>query len=482
MTLARRFLALAALSVLPVLTAGCDLLFPPSSLETALARCDLSTDPLAAWRSSSAELIDAAERGALPVASDRWIVAYRGDAGPAPLGATDRPALPGAAPGSAIARDVRRAYGLDLARSIAPGVEAIRPSRDPIATARRLLDDERVRYVHPDVALRPSAVGGDEFFGEQWALRSFGVPEAWQIEEGAAQVVVAVIDTGFDLDHPDLAPRFDPGWDFYQGDGDPSIGTVPGPPVHGTHVAGIIAAVGGNGVGVHGVAPSGVRLLPIKVFDDAGGDTSADEVSAQDAVVSALHWIAGRPVDGPPTRSSPVQIANLSLGSAGSYAQIPALDDAVRVARRAGVLVLAASGNEGGSAGVISPANGPCAVAIGSVDEDLGLSRFSNYDADARSVDLVGPGGQSDGEPVTGVLSTIPDDTYGYLQGTSMSTPFAAGVAALLASRNPDWTAEDLLGTMLGRAWLPDGGTPLQMGFGIPCPDALLGATTVCGR
>lgn len=470
------------LSLVPLLTAGCDVLFPPSSLETALARCDLDTEPLQAWHAASSELIDAAERGVLPVASDRWIVGYHADPLTPTSGAAQGRSAPGADRGSAVALEVRRAYGLDRARQVAPGVESVRASGDPIATARRLLDDERVRYVHPDVALRPSQQPRDEFFDEQWNLRSFGVPDAWAIETGRASVVVAVIDTGFDLDHPDLAERFDPGWDFYQGDDDPSIGTGSSTPVHGTHVAGIVAAVGGNGIGVHGVAPSGVRVLPIKVFDDAGGDPSGDGVSAQDAVVRGLHWIAGEAVAGPATRSSPVQVANLSLGSAGAYAVIPALEDAVRVARRAGVLVLAASGNEGSRDGIIAPANGPCAVAVGSVDEDLGLSSFSNFDRDGRAVDLVGPGGLAADEPAIEVLSTIPDDRYGYLQGTSMSTPFAAGVAALLASYNPDWTSEDLLREMLGRAWLPDGASSLQMGFGIPCPDLLLGATTVCGR
>lgn len=459
----RRLLFPLLLAVL--LTSGCDLLFPPpSALQTALNRCDLSSEPTAAYRQASLDLIAAAESGTLPLASDRWFVGYADDG------------LAVAAPGAPVAAAVRSAYGLARARTLAPGLELVTmraASRDAAATARRVLDDPRVRFVHPDVALRTAYVPNDPFFDLQWTLGSFGLPAAWEVERGSSRVTVAILDTAFDLDHPDLATRFDDGYDFFHGDPDPGsfdTGPLAG---HGTHVAGIVGAVGNDAVGVTGVAPEGVRLLPVQVFDDAGREGS------QAALVAALHWVAGRDVPGPDPLSGPVDVANLSLGTAGAFTVVPAIEDAVRTARRAGVLVLAASGNSGSTSGIIAPANGPCAIAIGSVDEDLGVSTFSNYDAEERRVDLVAPGGEN--RTWSGVLSTFPDDDYGRLQGTSMSTPWVAGVAALLASQNPGWTSEDLLEAMLAGAWLPPGASPLQMGFGIPCPDALLGAPTTCG-
>jgi serine protease len=449
-----------------LLASGCDLLFPPPSpLRVALNRCDLGSDPAAAYRQASLDLIAAAEAGTLAVASDRWFVGYA-DEGLSP-------AAPGAPEARATA--VRSAFGLARARPVAPGLELVTMGTvDAAATARRMLDDPRVRYVHPDVAMRPTDVfePNDPQYDEQWTLSSFGLPEAWAVERGSAQVTVAILDTAFDLDHPDLAARFDEGYDFFNMDASPDVG---GSSVfHGTHVAGIVGATGDDGVGVAGVALDAVRLLPVQVFDDTGG------VGSQDAVVAALHWVAGRTVDGPAPLARPVQIANLSLGTDGSYTLVPALEDAIRAARRAGVLVLAASGNNGFDGGIIAPANGPCAVAVGSVDEDLARSVFSNHDTDERVVDLVGPGGES--LAGSGVLSTIPYGGHGTLQGTSMSTPWVAGVAALLASRNPDWTSEDLLEALLAGAWLPDGASPYQLGFGLPCPDALLGAPTTCGR
>jgi serine protease len=457
-----------------LLASGCDLLFPsPSPLRTALNRCDLGAEPAPAYRQASLDLIAAAEAGTLPVASDRWFVGYADDG--------LRPASPGAVVARAAA--VRSAHGLAHARTVAPGLDLVTMGArdaDAAATARRLIDDPRVRYVHPDVALRPSYLPNDPRFDEQWTLASFGLPEAWAIERGSSRVTVAILDTAFDLDHPDLAPRFDPGYDFFNDDASPDVGATG--VAHGTHVAGIVGAVGNDGVGVAGVAPEAVRLLPVQVFDDTGG------VGSVDAVVTALHWVAGRPVAGPAPRPAPVEIVNLSLGTDGAYQLVPALEDAIRDARRAGVLVLAASGNNAFDGGVIAPANGPCAVAVGSVDEDLGLSWFSNFVAGERAIDLAGPGGRSlpdagePGLPRAGVTSTVPYGAYGQLQGTSMSTPWVAGVAALLASREPGWTSEDLLRALLDGAWLPAGASPYQQGFGIPCPDALLGAATTCGR
>lgn len=460
--LRRLALVAAALSLL----GGCGLFREPAPdpVTAAIERCDLGTAPDPAFLAASQALIDGARAGTVPVVDDRLLVGYRGAeaarSGPDDVrAAEDRSAL-------------RRAHGLRTVRRLGPDLELVRATGDPWSAAERMLRDERVRFAHPNVRLTPMAQLDDPRLPEQWNLLAFGAPEAWNVEVGSAQATVAVIDSGLDPGHPDLAGRLEPGWDFYDGDPDPTSDDL-----HGSHVTGIVGANGGDGIGVAGVAPSGVRLLPIKVFDDAGADSRGRSI---EAVVAALRWAAGYPVDGPAPLPAPVDVANLSLGTAGSYQVVPALEAAVRDARRHGVLVIASVGNEGSTRGVTAPANGPCAVAVGSVDEVLERSWFSNYDAEERTVDLVAPGGLS--LERVAVLSTAPGGGYARLSGTSMAAPFVSGVAALLASDDPTLDAEALLERLLRRAYRPPGGDPRQLGFGIACPDAALGASSVCGR
>lgn len=449
----------------PLLLGGCGLFSDPEPdpVTAAIDRCDLGTEPVDAFRAASRALIEGAREGGVPVVDERLLVGYRGFDG---LAEAD----PGVRPGAARAA-LHGAHGLSVVRRLGPSLELVRTEGDPWAAAERLLRDRRVRFAHPNVRLAPLALPDDPSLPEQWNLLGFGVPEAWELERGDAAVTVAVIDSGLDLSHPDLAGRLEPGWDFYDSDAGPGSDDL-----HGTHVTGIVGANGDDGVGVAGVAPAGVRLLPIKVFDDDGIDGEGRSI---EAVVTALRWAAGMPVEGPPTRPAPVEVANLSLGTAGSYEVVPALEQAVRDARARGVLVIASAGNEGRARGVTAPANGPCAVAVGSVDEDFERSWFSNYDADGVAVDLVAPGGLSqDRRPV---LSTAPDGDYARLSGTSMAAPFVSGVAALLASQDPTLSAEDLLERLLRGAYRPAGGDPLELGFGVACPDGVLGAVTVCG-
>lgn len=448
-----------------LLLGGCGLFSAPEPdpVTAAIDRCDLRTEPAAEWREASRALIDGARDGTVPVVDERLLVGY----GPAD-------ASPQATPSARIDRTpaaIRARHGLSVVRRLGPELELVRTEGDPLAAAERLLRDDGVRFAHPNVRLAPLALPDDPSLPEQWNLLSFGAAEAWELERGDGAVTVAVIDSGLDLSHPDLAGRLEPGWDFYDADPDPGSDDL-----HGTHVTGIVGANGDDGIGVAGVAPSGVRLLPIKVFDDAGIDGQGRSI---EAVVSALRWAAGMPVEGPPAREAPVQVANLSLGTAGSYEVVPALEQAVRDARERGVLVIASAGNEGRARGVTAPANGPCAIAVGSVDEDFERSWFSNYDADEMAVDLVAPGGLS--EQRRPVLSTAPGDAYARLSGTSMAAPFVSGVAALLASQEPTLTAEELLERLLRSAYRPPGGDPLQLGFGVACPDGALGAETVCG-
>ncbi|WP_289017767.1 S8 family serine peptidase [uncultured Aeromicrobium sp.] len=266
-----------------------------------------------------------------------------------------------------------------------------------------------VSMAQPVAALRSN----DPLRGRQWALDRLQAETLWRRADGRAtrstpRAVVAVVDTGVDRTHPDLRGNVMRGVDVLTG------GTVSGDPHgHGTHVAGIVAAVAGNRRGVAGLAPR-AAVLPIRVLG-ADGRGSSDDVAR--GVLIAVDRKA--------------QVVNLSL-SAGT--DDPALARAVAYAQRKGVLVVAGAGNSG--CGVLFrpvqyPAAYPGVVGVGSVDADLRGSSFSSC---GSWVDVVAPG--------RGIWSTVPRDdrlscrdVYCALSGTSMSSPYVAAAAALAMSR-----------------------------------------------
>lgn len=336
----------------------------------------------------------------------------------------------------------------------------------------------------------------DPYFTSQWALTSFGVPQAWTHLGNTAEreVVLAVLDSGVDSSHPDLAAKMLPGFDFFRNSAlaDPVYvgpeAALHGKVSHGTHVAGIAAAMG-NGLGIIGVAyrPE-VKILPVKVFDDCG------DVGSVNALVKAIYWAAGFDVPGAPPNPHPADIINLSLGAPNRQ---PVLDEATSAAFNAGSLVIAASGNHraGGYSSVLSPANGPDVLAVGSVDEDRVVSDFSNH---GPQLNVVAPGGfgnaGSDPDGRCGavpprVISTVPHAPagpeelgYGCMVGTSMAAPFVAGVAALIMLQDATATAADVRNILTGTALLAPHMTNSNLyGVGLVCADAALGAATTCG-
>jgi serine protease len=299
-------------------------------------------------------------------------------------------------------------------------------------------------------------------------------------------VTVAIIDSSVDTDHEDLVNALLPGCDLFDRDDDPN----PGPfdpngfdtkPTHGTHVAGMVAATGNNGIGVAGIAFSGVQILPVKVFNDGGVGAQIDDL------INGIRWSVGLAVPGFNPNPHPAQILNLSLGTRGQNA---AVDEAVAEAIGAGALVVAAAGNQELSSGVLTPANAEGALSIGSVDSNYIRSETSNYNQNEPQVDLVAPGGKlvdaSDDFCASGsddnILSTFAGDNYGCLAGTSMSAPFVAGVAALIWSQNPDFTAEQVTERMLASTLSTPDQDPFEYGAGVLCADRALGAATLCGR
>ncbi|ADI15282.1 S8 family serine peptidase [Truepera radiovictrix] len=487
----RRPLALASLCLL---LGACNLLPPPTS-----PLSDKCFDETERTLAPAAQLARGAPDAAF--VPGRLLVRYRdgdqGDLGRAPIGrGLGQPPLTAQARLQGLARDVQRDYGLQpLAGAGAPQVGvpdlvAVPEGADVLELAERLSADPRVAYAEPDYYLYPlgltsAALPNDPLLHEQWHLLDFGLPQAWALETGKSDIVLAVLDSGVDLAHEDLAGRILPGCDVYNEDNDPS----PGSPAqlganqrHGTHVAGIALASGDNGVGVAGVAYTGVRLLPVKVFDDSGRDTQR---TATSVVARAIRWSAGLSVEGMNRNPNPAHIINLSLGGRGT---VQTLNDAVADARRAGTLVIAASGNSESDDAIYAPANAPGAIAVGSVDQSGRRSYFSNYSRAGRSVDLMAPGGMGN-NACGAIFSTLSpayegatESAYGCEQGTSMAAPFVAGVAALVWSQNPELSRAEVEARLLSSTLFTDEMNPAEYGAGILCADRALGADTLCGK
>ena len=398
----------------------------------------------------------------------------------------------------ATAQTVRNRFDLrslgTLGSAVATELVRTPPGADVQKLAAELRRDPRVAYAEPDYYLYPLGVTpaassdtlpDDPFLAQEWNMLNFGLPQAWALETGKSNVVLAVLDSGVDVNHEDLRGRTLPGCDVYNGDNDPSPGVssrISGSQQHGTHVAGIALASGNNGRGVAGVAYTGVKLLPVKVLDDNGGDSKTTSVSV---VVKAIRWAAGLSVEGMNRTPYKANIINLSLGVEG---QSESLNQAVQDARNAGVLIIAAAGNGSSTTSIFTPANAPGALAVGSVDQDYRRSYYSVYNTSGRTVDLMAPGGSGDSS-CGGVLSTLPaayegapENNYGCEEGTSMAAPFVAGVAALIWSQNPGLSADEVEAKLKASTAVTAFMNPAEYGAGVVCADRALGAATLCGN
>lgn len=258
----------------------------------------------------------------------------------------------------------------------------------------------------------PLAVGlagwvpNDPRYGNQaYAWNQINAPAAWNVTRGSSSTVIAIVDTGILLNHPDLRDKIVAGYDFVDQDTTPMDGHG-----HGTHVAGLAAAESNNGIGVAGACPN-CKLMPVRVLDDNGsGDL--------DTVAHGIVWAADHGA----------RVINLSLTSPQDS---PVLDDALNYAWQHGALPVCAAGNQNTNNPQVYPAsNGHCVAVAATTADDVRAS-YSNY---GPWVALAAPG--------DGVYSTwawrAADGTlnasYEYNSGTSMATPFVAGTAGLLAS------------------------------------------------
>ncbi|MCG3123868.1 MAG: hypothetical protein GIKADHBN_02296 [Phycisphaerales bacterium] len=370
------------------------------------------------------------------------------------------------------ARQVATALGVAVKATAAVGRYCVeftttgRVTREAID--RVLAAMPNVKSIEPDRVYEKSLVPNDDRYTEQYAhdntgtfLGSLGrldadmdTTEAWDTTIGSRDQVVAVIDTGVQITHPDLADNIFvnageiagngidddnngfiddvSGWDFWDNENDPD--DYEG---HGTHVAGIIGAVGNNGIGVTGVNWA-VSILPIRVLGPFGGTLSS--------IVAGIDYVTMLRENG-----VPIAAANASYGAPGSrlYEDLPEGLDAERdaIARfiEEGGTFVAAAGNASNDNDTINSSFFPSSykipglISVASTDWDDRISGFSNYGAE--TVDLGAPGDL--------ILSTYPTDSYAYLSGTSMAAPQVSGAVALMRSIKPTASAVEIRQTLL---------------------------------
>lgn len=306
-----------------------------------------------------------------------------------------------------------------------------------------LKSNPNIEYVEYNSIYRLSVVPDDTNYSDLYGMEKISAPLAWEQTRGSKQIVVGVIDTGIDYNHPDLAANMwaNPGetgldddgedkttngidddgngyiddhrgWDFINGDNDPMDGND-----HGSHCAGTIGAVGNNDLGVVGVNWD-VSLVGLKIFSDAGSTTV-------DAIVEAIEYSTLIGVD----------VTNNSWG--GGAASVP-IKKAISEANDNGIMFVAAAGNSGANndTGTFFPANYELEniISVAATDSKDGLARFSNYGATRVHV----------GAPGVGIYSTRPNGRYQNLSGTSMAAPHVTGLVALVKSQFPKASIAEL--------------------------------------
>ena len=308
-----------------------------------------------------------------------------------------------------------------------------------------LSHDVHVASFEEDAVRQFDMVPNDPKLNQLWGMTKIDAQDAWGISTGSRNVVVAVIDTGVDCAHTDLAANIwtNPGeiagngvdddgngfvndlhgYDFANNDADPMDDNG-----HGTHVSGTIAAVGNNAQGVAGVNWS-VSIMPLKFLDSQGSGYLSDAIRAVNyATMERTRYGVN------------VRVMNNSWGG-GEFSA--AMQTAIQAANQAGILFVAAAGNNGANNDRAAqyPANcdSPNVISVAATDQNDQLASFSNYGA--ATVDVAAPG--------VSIYSTIPGNKYAMYSGTSMATPFVSGVAALAWSIDPNASVADVRNAIL---------------------------------
>ena len=387
---------------------------------------------------------------AQPGGFQQFIVKYRdgslGTAG-APADAKLARALDAAA-ANALGRQ-GRGLALQHLRRMSLGADVVKANRaldraEAETLMRQLAADPDVEYVEVDQRMTIAATPNDPRFGEQWGFgtssASINVQPAWDKAQGDG-VVVAVIDTGI-VPHPDLDANVLPGYDFIsnataardgngrdanprdEGDWSAANECYSGSPAsnsswHGTHVAGTVAAVTNNAVGVAGTAYR-ARIVPVRVLGKCGGMLSD--------IADGIVWAAGGTVANVPANAYPAEVINMSLGGGGTCSAT--YQSAINAAVQRGTTVVVAAGNSNANAANFQPASCANVINVAATTSAGSRASFSNY---GTSIDVSAPG--------QGILSTLNTGTttpgsasYASYNGTSMASPHVAGIVALMQS------------------------------------------------
>jgi thermitase len=293
------------------------------------------------------------------------------------------------------AAEIHRQYGGQV-REVIPGigVQVVNIPASQIAEKVRAYSaNPRVAYAEPDYLAQADGTPDDPYFGQQWGLTKVEAPQAWDVTTGSSSINIAILDTGIDLDHPDLASKLITSINFS------SSATVDDVYGHGTHVAGIAAAITNNGIGVAGLGYN-ATIMNVKVMGDTGS-------GAYSWIASGIIWAA----------DNGAEVINMSLGGSSSSST---LEDAVNYAWNKGVVVVAAAGNSGSTLPSY-PAYYTNCIAVAATDANDAKASWSNY---GDWVDVAAPG--------LSIYSTLKDNGYGYMSGTSMACPHVAGLAGLV--------------------------------------------------
>lgn len=332
--------------------------------------------------------------------------------------------------GSTVLKEFREIKGLQLVRI---------PENISLTDAIEIyLQNENVIYAESNYLYKQQTIPNDTGYSYQWGLQRINAPLGWDISTGSANVIIAIVDSGIDTNHPDIKynlwinkgeipeNKIDDdnngyiddvyGWNFEN-----KNNNVTDDNGHGTHVAGIIAASGNNTLGVSGVMWN-ATLMPLKFLDDKGEGYISDAVSAISYATKMGAFIINCSWGGP------------------TYSK--ALKDIIEASS---ALVVCAAGNELNSENIEINPNYPASydsnnlICVAAVDKEDKLCYFSNYGI--NSVDVAAPG--------SSILSTLPGSKYGYMQGTSMATPYVSGLAGLIKSMRPELNALQVKYTIL---------------------------------
>ena len=367
---------------------------------------------------------------------------------------------------------------------------------DTLRMAKKMRGLKQFKFVEPNFIYKASSVPNDPLYiTQKWHYEQINMPKAWNRSTGAGTVKVAVLDTGIVMDHPDLVGQLTTdGYDFVSsssgdGDGADSDASDPGDgrdnvlcpdspdlisSFHGTHVAGTVGASGNNNKGVAGVNWN-VDIMPIRVLGCYGG-------SSYD-IIDGIKYAAGLANSRNVFPDSPADIINLSLG--GAWANI-FTEQAVNAAREAGVIVIAAAGNEALEGNPIYyPASYSGVVSVGATNPDGNRADYSQYN---DQVDVAAPGGYGSEANATNsgrVYSTgarinsngSMSSAYTHMSGTSMAAPHVAGVASLMKGIYPALSPTDFDAALILGLSTIDYGTPGKdphFGYGLIDADKAL--------